>query len=136
MKTLIPVFSIFLFLIYGCDNSIDQEELIGRWEVVDFQSNVQISPHIIEGAKSLALSTSFIFNKDKTFSVISDYPKKRFGKYQFISETGTIKLIYNDGIGGGSRINVFTIESLDGNSMKLSEKFEDSQSNTYWLVKK
>ena len=136
MKTLIPIFLIFFLLFYGCDNSIDQEELIGRWEVVDFKSNVLISPHIIEGAKSLALSTSFIFNKDKTFSVVSDYPKKRFGKYQFMKETGTIKLIYNDGISGGSRINVFTIESLDGNSMKLSQKIEDSQSNTYWLVKK
>tara|TARA_R110002073_G_scaffold306012_4_gene475146 strand:+ start:9266 stop:9625 length:360 start_codon:yes stop_codon:yes gene_type:complete len=55
---------------YSCSQgSFDKKEIIGKWKVIEFNANMKdLSPAIIRGAKEIALSSSYEFKKDSTYS--------------------------------------------------------------------
>ncbi|MGB3776777.1 MAG: hypothetical protein WA960_00355 [Tunicatimonas sp.] len=135
MKIMMPLFSLASLLLFSCENQIDENELIGNWEVSEFKANTpELSQALIEGAKIEALSTSYLFKKDKTCSMKSNYILNgRIGKYELIAETSIIKITYPPE--DGSSIEEYKVESLNGSSMKWTQNMGELGSLTLMLTK-
>jgi len=58
------------FLLLSCNQGTKKEDLTGQWKVTDFKTELQGVPvQLIENAKTIALSTSYDFNPDMTYSM-------------------------------------------------------------------
>ena len=54
--------------------SVDKKEIIGKWKVIEFNTNTKdLSPGIIKVAEELALSSSYEFKKDSSYSFNSSF---------------------------------------------------------------
>lgn len=89
MTTLILTF-------FGCSSETDMEKIKGTWEIVEFSPEVSdLSPAIIEGAKTEALSCVYTFREDSTFTIVSNFsPNGDEGRFEFEEEKKLLKLEY------------------------------------------
>ncbi len=73
MKHNLILLSILAILFCSCSAQINKDEIIGTWKVVEFHTvTPTLSLALIEGAKGEALSSTYSFQKNKTFSMKSD----------------------------------------------------------------
>lgn len=117
---MMPLFYLASLLLLGCANQINENDLYGNWKVTKFEANTpELSPSLIEGAKTEALSTTYLFNKDNSFSMKSDFVSDgSAGTYEFITETHSLQMTSSSQ--NDNSIEEYTVESLSGNSMKWS----------------
>jgi hypothetical protein len=97
MKNVITLFLVSI-LFNNCEYRIDINKIKGNWKVINFESNTpKISPLIIKEAETNALSSYYLFKNDSLFIMSSDNELKgENGKYEFITNSNTIKLIYDN----------------------------------------
>ncbi len=77
-KLKLLIFTILLSTLYSCgQNAINKDHIIGKWKVTEYnlhlKKDMDISPAIIEEAKKNALSSSYDFKEDNTYSFISSF---------------------------------------------------------------
>ena len=125
MKKLVALLSLAMFLIYSCNSQINEGDLVGNWKVIEFRADMpDLSPALIEGAKSEALSSSYSFLEGNTFNMKSDIIYNgEGGKYELISGKKVIKMTYNPG--GDKDLEEYEIQSLDSKSMIWSQDMGD-----------
>lgn len=55
------------FLVSCSSNTVDKDTILGKWQVVEYTTDMkEISPIVLEGAKEIALSSSYEFKKEFT----------------------------------------------------------------------
>ncbi len=88
MKHNLILLSILAILFCSCSAQINKDEIIGTWKVVEFHTVAPtLSLALIEGAKGEALSSTYSFRKDKTFSMKSNIVSNgEDGNYEFLSD--------------------------------------------------
>lgn len=135
MRNMMPIFYLVSVLFFSCGNHLDENELNGNWAVVEFKANTpEISPSLIEAAKVEALSTRYSFQKDKRFSMKSNYYSKgEHGNYEFIPKTNRIKMIYSSEEDNSTE--EYKIEILNRNSMKWKQDLVELGSLTMTFKK-
>lgn len=98
MKHILTALS-FLALV-SCSNSTD---IVGMWNVVDveFDTQIDVNPELLQMAENYALSTSYEFKADSSFTMYIplDYTFEGDGADTLDSETATMSGTYslNDG---------------------------------------
>jgi len=135
MKKITFQLALLTILLWSCKAQINENELIGTWKVIEFNSDTpELSPRIIESAKVEALSSFYSFQNEKTFTKKSDYYSGGIkGKYQFIVENSLIKMISDTG--NGNEIEEYRIESLNSNSMTWTQDMGELGSLSMTLEK-
>lgn len=80
----------------SCQNkTLDENNIVGEWKVTEFiNSTVDISPSLIKEAKNIALSTTYVFKDDNTFSMNSSFENIN-GTWDYNAEDNIIIMIYN-----------------------------------------
>ncbi len=134
MKNNNPIlFFTLALLLCGCNNTINENQLIGNWQVVDFNANTpSVSTEIIELARLEALSSKYFFKKNKDYTL----------KTKSISEQGTWKLdienkkiIFINIVKGEEKLSYYTLEYLNKNSIKFIHTLEKVGSISMTLQK-
>jgi hypothetical protein len=74
-KLNILIFTMLISIMCSCSQgSVDKKEIIGKWKVIEFNTNIKdLSPGIIKVAKEIALSSSYEFKKDSSYSFNSSF---------------------------------------------------------------
>lgn len=71
----------------ACGVSVTKEDLVGSWKVVDYEANLQnLSPLLIKSATDIALSQTYIFEHDGSFTIDSEEELARKNGNWTISE--------------------------------------------------
>ncbi len=66
---------LILLLLISISSSIisfgqkNTDELIGDWKVINYETNLQINPDLIEEVRQISISRTFTFNSDKKFMI-------------------------------------------------------------------
>ena len=129
---IIPAF----VLLFGCGNQIEEKDLIGSWKVSEFKADTpELSPPLIEAASQEALSTTYTFQKDKTYQMKSDYISEGMsGQYDFETLTNRIKMMRSPQ--EGDSYEEYEVEFINKNSMKLTQNMAELGRLTMTLTKK
>lgn len=87
MKYNLILLSVVAILFYSCSAQINKDEIIGTWKVVEFKTvTPTLSFALIEGAQGEALSSTYSFQKNKTFRMNSNIIfNGEDGNYEFLS---------------------------------------------------
>jgi len=110
-----------MLLLMGCSNNYVENKIEGKWNVTRFFAYTpEVSLELVNGAKEMALSTSYKFAKNKTVVVISDIlPVTQYGTYEIL-EDKTIAITYN--VAGFGVTEEYHIESFKRKSMRWNHK--------------
>lgn len=109
-------------LFYGCNSFPEKKELVGKWKVIKFDSEIKdISPVIIELGNKEALSTMYIFNDDNSMILSSRSNPNLTGKYELNAEKKTLTFYYKDENTGEDFTDIFTIKNFDDATMTLEQ---------------
>jgi len=136
MKKIINLLSLVTILFCSCNSQINENEIIGNWKVIEFDTNTPtLSSGVIEAAKIEALSTQYSFEKDKSFSMKSNFISDgKSGNYKYLSKKKTFQMAYSsDGV---KTLQEYQIESLNGDLMKWTQEMGDLGSISMTLKKK
>ena len=73
---------------YSCSsNSINQEKIIGKWKITEYNADMKdISPMVIEEGRKIALTTSYDFKKDNSYTYSSDFETAK-GTWKIIKDS-------------------------------------------------
>jgi hypothetical protein len=131
IKSLVVVFSLLLL---GCGNKLEEEELIGKWTVSEFEAKTpQFSQALINGARNEVLSTTYSFYGDKTFSIKSKLVSNgKNGKFEYLADSNLLILTYSDLENSPVK---FKIEALSEKSLKWTQDLGEIGSLKYFLKK-
>ena len=87
---------ILFITLTSCQNkTLDENNIVGEWKVTEFiNGTIDISPSLIEEAKNIALSTTYVFKDDNTFSMNSSFENIN-GTWDYNADENIIIMIYN-----------------------------------------
>lgn len=108
----------------GCKAQIKANEIHGTWKVTGFTANApSVDPVDIRNGRDEALSCTYWFRADSTFTMQSAYVTPAESGHWKISDKNEIIMDYNP---GGKQVNeTYKIERLNSSTMKWS-----------WVLKK
>ncbi len=135
MKKIINLLSLVTILFCSCNSQINENKIIGNWKVIEFDTNTPtLSSGVIETAKIEALSTQYSFEKDKSFSMKSNFNSNgKSGNYKYLSKKKTFQMTYSsDGV---KTLQEYQIESLNGDLMKWTQEMGNLGSISMTLKK-
>lgn len=66
---------IFMSIVCSCNQqSVDRKAIVGKWKVIKFKAKMNdVSPFVIKSAEEIALSSSYEFKEDSTYSFNSSF---------------------------------------------------------------
>jgi len=113
---------------------LSKNDILGTWKFKDLTeaAKKESDEKSLEMVKSLFGETTFIFNKDNTYTAVM-MGKSEKGTWQYEEKENTIKIVNEKGIDNNIRITDFKATEMDvliSNSMKLVlEKLESPELN-------
>jgi hypothetical protein len=124
MKHILILLSIVAILFCSCSAQINKDEIIGTWKVIEFKTvTPTLSLALIEGAKVEALSSTYSFQKNKTFRMKSNIISSgEDGNYEFLSGKIIEMTITSEGHKTKAE---YHLELLSGNLMKWTQDMGD-----------
>lgn len=134
MRHIILTLALIISTLLNSCAQINTNDLPGTWQVVSFTANTpSISPLLIKDVETEALSTVYTFENNNTFSMKSNYMSNGYkGVWEFSSEKKTLTLVSKTE--GEQKPEIYTVELLDGGSMKWTQNIP--QIGTLTLVLK
>ncbi|MCD8528569.1 MAG: hypothetical protein LRY27_00960 [Chitinophagales bacterium] len=88
---------LFVLLFSSCDSQITEKHFIGTWKVIDFKAQLKdLSTIIIEDAKNVALSSTYVFYKNNICKYTCTHLSLDMeGTYQYDVEANQIIMKFN-----------------------------------------
>lgn len=127
-KLKILVFITLITLMCSCNQGLaDKESIIGKWKVTEFNANMKdLSPMIIREAKKIALSSSYEFKKDSTYSFNSSFESYE-GKW--VLESKNIIMTFSSEY-EKNRVKKYEVINLNNGKMTWKSEFELGKTET------
>jgi hypothetical protein len=131
----ILLIGVFIYISFNSNAQVENDKINGDWKVVSFSANTpSLSPSLLKGAREEALSSTYSFRTDKTFTMQSEYVTPPENGYWNISDKNEIIMNYNPG--GKQNKEIYKIELLNSSTMKWSQDMGELGSLTMTLKKK
>ncbi len=125
------VFGLVAYFAYSYfSNEQRSQQLVGEWNLVDYQDNLRRQPadsieFVTQTLPNLKKQVLLIFNDDNTFERIGFSPEPQIGKWKFNSDKSTLQLIP---YGATASADELQIRNISKNSFTIvaEEELQDS----------
>ncbi len=127
-KLKILAFTMLISIMFSrSQESVDKKEIIGKWKIIEFNASMKdLSPTIIRDAKEIALSSSYEFKKDSTYSFNSSFESYE-GKWTL--ENKNIVLIFSSEYEKNG-VEKYEVVNLNNGKMTWKNEFELGKTET------
>jgi hypothetical protein len=100
--------------------SLKKENILGTWDVVDFEGEIrEASRELIDAGRKESLSSVYVFKKDNSFRLTSNYLKEGVeGSFKVFEDERVLRIIYKD-----ETTQEFDILMLENGTMKLKTSY-------------
>lgn len=73
---------------YSCSSdSIDRDKIIGKWKITEYKADMNdISPIVIEEGRKIALTTSYEFKRDSSYTYLSSFENAK-GSWKLLKDS-------------------------------------------------